>query len=63
MSLYFQVRFSRGMLLFGLLGSGNWMNYLWAEEQGYLTQTWQLMPLILTDEKNQCELGSDPNAH
>lgn len=42
--LYFQIRVSRRMLLIGLLGSGNWMNYLWAEEQGYLIQTWQLMP-------------------
>lgn len=30
----------------------NWTKYLWPEE---------LMPLILTDEKNHCELGSGPN--
>lgn len=40
------------MPLTGLLGSGNWTKYLWPEE---------LMPLILTDEKNHCELGSGPN--
>lgn len=48
-----------GKPLIGPCGSGNGTNYLWPEEQNHLTQKWQLMPLILIEEKNHQELGSD----